>query len=52
MSIQLTLQRRLQHQLGQLRQQTALAIHSHTISLRPSHQLGHHLPDPPPALPA
>jgi hypothetical protein len=42
--IHLTLQRRLQHNLGQLRQQPTLAVHGHAINLSSFHQLGHHLP--------
>ncbi len=41
--IQLPLKRRLQHQLGQLLQQTTLTADRHSVGLCPSHQLGHHL---------
>jgi hypothetical protein len=43
-SIHLTLQRGLQHDLRQLRQQPTLTADRHPVSLGPSHQLGHHLP--------
>jgi len=41
---QLTLQRGLQDQLGQLRQQPVLAVHAQTQPLSVANQLGHQLP--------